>query len=116
MSLASLRPSSRLVAAGILLASLWQLPHRAQDDRICAPLTAEAHDESKHVFTSAGADHRDHCAICHWVRSAKPVFSASAWAAIPLDPGSRLTAFAFGDLRDAGADQLPARAPPSHLY
>ena len=53
MPLAWLRRSSRAVAALVLLVSMWQLPHRGQDDDICAPAQNEAHDESKHVFTTA---------------------------------------------------------------
>ena len=52
MPLAWLRRSSRAVAALVLLVSMWQLPHRGQDDDICAPAQNEAHDESKHVFTT----------------------------------------------------------------
>jgi hypothetical protein len=114
MRLAWLRPSSRVIAAVLLLTSLWQLPHRAQDDEICVPAAAEAHDESKHVFTNVGAaDHQDHCAICHWLRSLKPAFSSGHAVAAPTNPGRRLTASTFGVLRDPGADRLPARAPPS---
>lgn len=116
MSLAWLRRSSRLVAGLVLLASLWQLPHRAEDDRICAPGAAEAHDESKHVFTAAdGAGHQDHCAVCHWLRSIKPGFSSSMLAAVPTDAGRRLIPLTAGGLRDPGSDRRPARAPPSLL-
>ena len=70
MALAWLRRSSRAVAAFLLLVSMWQMPHLGQDDDVCAPAQAEAHDESKHVFTTptAAAD-QEHCAICHWMRS-----------------------------------------------
>ena len=116
MALAWLRRSSRVVAAVILLASLWQLPHQLQDDEVCAPAAAAAHDESKHVFTSPGAvAHQDHCAICHWLRSINPGCAAGAAAVVPKESGSRLAALTSGTLRDVSADRLPARAPPSLL-
>lgn len=114
MGLAWLRRSSRAVAAVILLASLWQLPHQVQDDEICAPAAAEAHDESKHVFTAAGAtQHEDHCAICHWLRAMNPAFGGGPAAAVPDDSGRRFATCTSGTLRDCRADRLPARAPPS---
>ncbi|MBA3640193.1 MAG: hypothetical protein M3541_09490 [Acidobacteriota bacterium] len=117
MTLAWLRRSSRAVAALLLLVSMWQLPHRAEDDEICAPGSAEAHDESKHVFTPVGdTAHPDHCAICHWLRSLNPGFSATSSPVAPADAGSRLAARASGARRDPGADCLPARAPPSQHY
>ena len=116
MGLAWLRRSSRLIAAVVLLASMWQLPHRAQDDEICVPAATEAHDESKHVFTAvADYDHRDHCAICHWLRTLKPAYSAGPVATTGADAGLRLAAPASSSLRDPGTGQLPARAPPSQL-
>ena len=114
MSLGWLRRSSRAVAAIVLLASMWQLPHRLQDDEICAPAAAEAHDESKHVYTAPShAADQDHCAICHWTRWMKPVFSS---AALPrgVDDGGTHFLLSTGDVcRDPSADQLPPRAPPS---
>ena len=116
MRLGWLRRSSRLVAAVVLLMSLWQLPHQAQDDRICVPAAEEAHDESKHVFRPAdGADHQDHCAICHWLRSLKPGSSTRPAALSAADTGARWHASASADLRDPGADRLPARAPPADI-
>lgn len=114
MLLAWLRRSSRMVAAVILLTSLWQLPHRAQDDEICVPAGAENHDESKHVVTApTSAAHPDHCAVCHWVRWMKPVFTATASTAVPDRPGSLLAANAASFWPDPSDDRLPARAPPS---
>jgi mono/diheme cytochrome c family protein len=114
MGLAWLRRSSRAVAAVILLASLWQLPHQVQDDDICTPAAAEAHDESKHVFTAAGATaHPDHCAICHWLRAMNPAFAGGPATVVPDESGSRLAALTSGTLRDPRANRLPARAPPS---
>ena len=117
MRLAWLRRSSRAVAVFLLLTSLWQLPHRAQDDEICAPGAAEHHDESKHVFTTADAlTHPDHCAICHWLRSLNPVFSSGAAVAVPLVPGGRLASAGTRDVADSRGDRLPARAPPARPF
>ena len=114
MPLAWLRRSSRFVAAVILMSSLWQLPHRAQDDEICVPAGAEHHDESKHVVTApTSAAHTDHCAVCHWVRWMKPVFTAMPSTAVPRRPGSLLASNAASSWRDPSGDRLPARAPPS---
>jgi hypothetical protein len=114
MSLAWLRRSSRAVAAIVLLTSLWQLPHRSQDDEFCLPATAETHDESKHVFTSPTAPaHQDHCAICHWVRWMKPVFAATAMAAANSGPDSELAPLTASLRRDPASDRRPARAPPA---
>ena len=116
MLLALLRRSSRAVAACLVLVSLFGLPHRSQDDAACAPLGAESHDESKHVFTAADpVAHEDHCAICHWVRSLKPNFSATGTVRTHLLDGTAVGARAPGVRRDPAADRLPARAPPSVL-
>jgi hypothetical protein len=114
MSLAWLRRSSRAVAAIILLTSLWQLPHRSQDDEICVPAGTEAHDESKHVFTSPSAPaHQDHCAVCHWVRWMKPVFASTALSGGNTGPDSELAPVTASLLRDAASQRRPARAPPA---
>jgi hypothetical protein len=115
MSLARLRRSARLVAALLLLVSAVGLPHRSLDDAICSPPGAEAHDESKHVFTaSAPAGHPDHCAICHWTRWLNPVLSSRVASRGP-DTGVELASLATLSLRDSATDRLPARAPPSDL-
>jgi hypothetical protein len=107
-----LRRSSRIVAALLLLTSLWQLPHRWQDDEVCAPV-AEAHDESKHVFTApTAAGHAEHCAVCHWTRWVKPVFAATAAGSGVNGSGAALAPQAAGDLRDPASDRLPPRGPP----
>lgn len=114
MSLAWLRRSSRAVAAVVLLVSLWQLPHRAEDDEICAPGSAQAHDESKHVFTTVGdTAHPEHCAICHWLRSINPALGVRGLTAIPVESDSRFCALVSRSLRDPGANRIPARAPPT---
>jgi hypothetical protein len=114
MSLASVRRSSRLVSAVLLLGALWQLPHRAHLDEICTTLGGEFHDESRHIFTTPTAPaHQDHCAICHWLRWMKPVFTATAVAAVRLDRATGVVLFAAQRLRNPASDQLPARAPPA---
>jgi hypothetical protein len=97
----------------LLLVSVWQMPHRWQDDDVCLPV-AEAHDESKHVYTAPqGAAHDDHCAVCHWTRWLKPVFASTAAATRNPDGRSDLLAFAGETIRDPGSDRLPPRAPPA---
>lgn len=112
MSLARLRRSSRFVAALLLLVSVCGLPHRSEGDDVCLP-AVEEHDQSNHVYTAiAAAEHPQHCAICHWLRWMKPVFSSSVIAAAHIDQGTDLATSTALSLRDPGSDQLPARAPP----
>lgn len=93
---------------------MWQLPHRLQDDELCAPLGTEAHDESKHVFTaSAPAGHQDHCAICHWTRWLKPLLAATVASAAGHGAGADFVAIADVFRRPPATDQIPPRAPPS---
>jgi hypothetical protein len=116
MSLARLRRSARLVAAHLLLVTAVGLPHRSQADDICVPAGVEEHDESKHVFTTVSeAGHPQHCAVCHWLRWMKPVFSQRVLPAGQQDGRTDLVFLATLSLRDPGSDQLPARAPPSDL-
>lgn len=113
MSLGRLRRSTRLVAAFLLLASVWQLPHRSAGDEVCLP-SSQAHDESKHVFTTdTDAGHAEHCAICHWTRWLKPDLSVRA-AAVRIDAAGD-EPFASRTLahRDPSTENLPSRAPPS---
>jgi hypothetical protein len=113
MALAWLRRSSRAVAAIVVLVSMWQMPHLGQDDDICAPAQAEAHDESKHVFTTAtAAADQEHCAICHWVRSMNLGLRMRELTAVPVASDSRFLALASHSLRDPGNSRIPARAPP----
>ena len=113
MSFAGLRRSSRLIAVIILFASLWQLPHRSQDDEICAP-AAEAHDESRHIVTSPDEPaHPDHCAVCHWVRWMKPLFAAAPALTGNQGGGSDVAPVSAALQRDPSFDRRPARAPPS---
>ena len=117
MALAWLRRSARAVAAIVLLVSMWQMPHRAVDDEICAPGAAEAHDESKHVFTSVSdSGHQDHCAICHWLRSIDPGQGLRGLTVVPLATDSRFLALVSGSLRDSASSRIPARAPPSSVH
>ena len=114
MALAWLRRSSRAVAAIVLLVSMWQMPHRAVDDQICAPGASEAHDESKHVFTGVSeTEHQDHCAICHWIRWMKPQMASRPIVARTQGAGSDLAPATAAVLRDPSTDRLPARAPPA---
>src|SRR5829696_3719265 len=113
MALAWLRRSSRAVAAIVLLVSMWQMPHRGADDEFCAPGAAEAHDESKHVFTSVSdTGHQDHCAICHWLRSIDPGHGLRAMTAVPVASDTRFFALVSGSLRAPDSSRITARAPP----
>ena len=113
MALAWLRRSSRAVAAVVLLVSMWQMPHLGQDDDICAPAQTEAHDESKHVFTTpTAAAAQEHCAICHWVRSMNLGLGMRELTAVPVESDSRFLALVSHSLRDPGTNRIPARAPP----
>src|SRR5687768_5114286 len=117
MALSWLRRSSRAVAAIVLLVSMWQMPHRGQDDDICAPALGEAHDESKHVFTSVSeSGHQDHCAVCHWLRSMNPGLGVRGVAAVPAASDNRFCSLVSRSLRDPGSSRLPARAPPSTIH
>ena len=112
MSSGWLRRSSPLVATLLLVTTLWQLPHRWQDDDVCAPV-AEAHDESKHAYTAPSAQgHQDHCAVCHWTRWMNPVFSAGPAVIADTGSGDDLVPASWFLLRDPSTDRLPARAPP----
>ena len=116
MSLVRLRRSARPVAALLLLVSAVGLQHRSRADDICVPAGLEAHDESKHVVTPVSeAEHQQHCAVCHWLRWMKPVFSQKAVSAAQQDSATDLILFAAQSVRDPASGQLPARAPPSDL-
>ena len=105
--------SSRLVATLLLLVSVWQMPHRWQDDEVCLPI-AEAHDESKHVYTvPEAAAHEEHCAVCHWTRWLKPLFGSTAALTTASGGRSDLLTFAGETIRDPASDRLPPRAPPA---
>jgi hypothetical protein len=113
MSLGRRRRSTRFLAAMLLLATMWQLPHRSADDEVCLP-ASEAHDESKHVFTvETGSGHADHCAVCHWMRLLKPDLSVRT-AAVHVDgAGDDLSGSGAVVHRDPASENLPPRAPPS---
>jgi hypothetical protein len=96
-----------------MLVSLVQLPHPSQNDQFCVP-GAEAHDESKHVFTTVDdTGHSEHCAICHWTRLLKPVFSSGPATPIRSDAGGDLIGSASFTWLDPALAHLPPRAPPS---
>ena len=109
------RGSAKTVSAVLMLLSLWSLPHRSLPD-ICVPAGLEEHDETKHVFTAAAqGPHSEHCAICHWMRTLKPVFSATPHAGTPLAAGAAVAIRTAPIVNDSALDHLPARAPPSIL-
>lgn len=108
-----LRGSARTVSAVLVLLSLWSLPHRSQPD-ICVPAGFEEHDESKHVYTTAGqVTHDEHCTVCHWMRSLKPAFTAKPFTAADADRGAAVITAVRGDRSRYVLAQLPPRAPPA---
>jgi len=116
MSLARLRRSSRIVAAVLLVVSAFGLPHRAQSDDVCVPLGVQEHDESKHVVTGVDtAEHQQHCAVCHWLRWFKPVFSTTVAPAYGQSAGADFVSLSEAFRRAPATDQIPPRAPPSTL-
>lgn len=113
MSLRLLRQSSRAIAAVLLLTSFVQLPHPSRNDDFCLP-GPEAHDESKHVFTTVDeAGHPEHCAICHWTRLLNPEFSSGPVTPVRADASSALIGSASFTWLDPALTHLPPRAPPS---
>ena len=116
MGLAAVRRSSRAIAVCLLIVSIWGFPHRAQGDDACGPLSGAQHDESKHVIGGATpADHDEHCAVCHWLRSLKPGLAGRSASGSNPTLSSPLAAVAGSPHRDPAGGQLPARAPPSSL-
>jgi hypothetical protein len=117
MTLLRMRRWSRVVALAVALATV-RLPHVGLDDAACAP-SAEGsyapHNETDHSIRSAGQQASDHCAICHFIRSARssrpPVAASAAYCPILEQiPGD---AVRFPSV--APHAEVPARAPPSTL-
>src|SRR5688500_16167153 len=119
MNLGRMRRWSRVVAVILLIAAGRGLPHFAQDDPGCSPAVIQsyaAHQQSDHAVGEASrADHRNHCAVCHWSRSLRsPLTAVSVWLADVNPP----TLVSRGPVLAAAAvvePALPARAPPSLL-
>jgi hypothetical protein len=108
-----LRGSARTVSAVLVVLSLWSLPHRSQPD-ICVPAGFEEHDESKHVYTAPSqAAHEDHCAVCHWMRSLKPAFASSPYAAADADSSAAFFIQPRDTRRQSALRAIPPRAPPA---
>ena len=116
MSMGRLRRyRSSHVASLLLLLVLWGSPHKQQDDAACLPQLTSEQDASKHALASLDSTHRDHCAICHWVRGLKPSFTASFSGAVQLGHASDVaTGRAVAHHAPCEA-RLPARAPPANL-
>ncbi len=92
--------------------ALW---HGADDDA-CEGVTV-VHDASAHVITSATGPaapvEAQHCALCHWVRSPRPVVTVLV-EAVP-DVTARPVALRHPErlIPALLAARLPARAPPA---
>jgi hypothetical protein len=116
MSLTALRRSSRALTLGLLVVSLWGLPHRGETGDACPPPGAEQHDESRHVFSADGPDdHGGHCAVCHWLRSLNPDLTHRIANDRQPDLASGLPPAADRSHRDGASRQVPARGPPSFV-
>jgi hypothetical protein len=113
MALARLRSSARIFAL-LLLGSFVGLWHSAADDA-CLTALVQAHDESKHVVGAPDAGPRDHCAVCHSVRTPRRPFAPPALLQRPAVAGAVVDSLQAASRRDPSLGQLPARAPPASL-
>ena len=109
------RYRSSRVASLLLLLALWGTPHKQQDDFACLPLLPAEDDGARHAFAPVDSTHRDHCAICHWVRGLKPSFSVSFADTVELHASTDVVAAAAVIHPAACSTRLPARAPPATL-
>jgi hypothetical protein len=113
MVLVRLRRSARVVAL-VLLASFWGLLHGDRDDA-CAFVAFEAHDESTPVVGGPGGGDRDHCVVCHSVRTPRRPLGAVAQLQSPIALGALVDLSDTAAHRAPALDCLPARAPPATL-
>ena len=115
MTSSRMRRWSRVVALAVMLATV-RVPHVGLDDAACAPEAAGTyapHNETDHAIRAAAQGASDHCAVCHWIRSARssrPQVAACTADCPVLEP---LPWDAVRSPFSAALVQVPARAPPS---
>ena len=108
-----------LVAGLLLLVTIGGLPHLwLDDDSACPPSSQGSYQrpgESTPAVDAAPLDHRNHCAVCHWIRTARTVRTTAVIAATHNAARPFLGVAACAALAAPGLQKLPARAPPSTL-
>ncbi len=108
--------AAMLLIAATLVASGESLRHVGDDDPACDGVVI-VHDASAHALRSAparpGSSEPEHCAICHWARSLRPVVEAVVRGGADLAASLDSIDEADPLLPLALALHLPARAPPA---
>jgi hypothetical protein len=104
--------SFRIVASLLVLLALLGAPHKQPDDAACLPSLAGEHDASQHALAPVEPAHRDHCAICHWLRGLKPSFRVTQVDKVAMHTATDVVAPRAILWSDPSATRLPARAPP----
>ena len=108
-----------LVAGLLLLVTIGGLPHLwLDDDTACPPsLQGLYADGSRSTGTVdvAPVEHRAHCAVCHWIRTARTVRAATVVGAAHVAARPFLSVAACAAPTAPSLQKLPARAPPSTL-
>ena len=113
--LRSHRLPSQGLAALLLLAWLAPLvvPHAADDDLLCAPLSASPDAPARVAAVNGVARQPHHCVICHSIRSFRTALADCGRAAVILTAEHGVDACADASHRLPAFDRLPARAPPA---
>ena len=107
------------VAGMVLLVTIGGLPHLwLDDDTACPPSVQGSYDRrgaSTQTVEATPVDHRNHCAVCHWIRTARTVRTTAAVAAAHIAARPFLSVATCAAPIAPGLQKLPARAPPSTL-
>ena len=108
-----------LVAGLLLLVTIGGLPHLwLDDDTACPPSLQGSYAdgrESPGTVDVAPVDHRAHCAVCHWIRTARTVRAGAVAGAVHVAARPFLSVVTCAAPTAPGLQKLPARAPPSTL-
>jgi len=105
--------------APVLLVSLIALamPHVADShhDPDSQFALAVAHDPAAHGIGTPSSDEESpqHCAICHWARSFRPLTTIAFHASAFVQAAGLPSVTVFRVAADDSAGQPPLRAPPS---
>jgi mono/diheme cytochrome c family protein len=109
------RQATRWLAA--LLVLVWlsplALPHAADDDLLCAPVSASTDVPATWTAAAGGDPQAHHCVICHSVRSFRSALADCGPAAVNLTAENGVDASADVSRRAPALDRLLARAPPA---